>query len=323
LTESLEQQTATAEVLRIISSSPGELEPAFTSLLENATRVCHANFGNLVLCEDDGFRNVAIHNAVPVVDEFFPDQLLFPHPESPLALAARQKRPTHIVDLRATEPYRAGNKAIVMLADVGGARTFLCVPMLKETKLAGVIILYRNEVRPFTDEQIELVKNFGAQAVIAIENTRLLNELRQRTAELTESLEQQTATADVLRVIASSPTDIQPVLEAIVRTAGELCSSEYAILFKLQDGKYQVACANNAEAEWVEYFSEHPINVDRGSLVGRTALERRSVHILDCTADPEYKLHEAARLGRHRSMLGVRCCATGFQLASLACCAPP
>jgi GAF domain-containing protein len=165
--------------------------------------------------------------------------------------------------------------------------------------------VYRQEVRPFTDKQIALVTNFAAQAVIAIENTRLFSELRERTSDLTESLEQQTATADVLRVIAGSPTDIQPVLQAIVRTAGELCWSEYAILFKLQDGKYQVACANNAEAEWVEYFSEHPINVDRGSLVGRTALERRSVHILDCTVDPEYKLHEAARLGRHRSMLGV------------------
>src|SRR4029077_13409794 len=125
LSSALEQQTATSEVLQVISSSPGELEPVFQSLLQNATRVCQANFGNLVLCEGDGFRNVAIHNAVPVLDEYFRGQLLHPHPESPLSLAARRKRPWHIVDLRATPPYLAGNKPIVMLADVGGARTFL------------------------------------------------------------------------------------------------------------------------------------------------------------------------------------------------------
>ena len=215
------------------------------------------------------------------------------------------KAVVHVVNLPTEKGYIERVPETVSAVELGGIRTVLAVPMLKEDELVGAFTVYRQEVRPFTDKQIALVTNFAAQAVIAIENTRLFGELRQRTSDLTESLEQQTATADVLRVIAGSPTDIQPVLQAIVRTAGELCSSEYAILFKLQDGKYQVACANNAEAEWVEYFSEHPINVDRGSLVGRTALERRSVHILDCTADPEYKLHEAARLGRHRSMLGV------------------
>jgi GAF domain-containing protein len=190
LRQSLEQQTATADVLQVISTSPGELEPVFQSLLQNATRVCQANFGNLGLCEGDGFRNVAIHNGVPTLDEFFRGQLLHPHPESPLSLAARNKRPWHIVDIRATPPYLAGNKPIVMLADVGGARAFLCVPMLKDTEVVGVIILYRNEVRPFTDKQIELVQNFAAQAVIAIENARLLKELRERTEEV-EKLNQQ------------------------------------------------------------------------------------------------------------------------------------
>ena len=189
LSEALEQQTATSAVLSVISSSKGDLEPVFQSLLQNATRVCHANFGNLVLCEGDGFRNVAIDNAVPAVDEFFRGKLLHPHPQSPLSLAARSKRASHIDDLRTTPPYLAGNKAIVMLADVGGARTFLCVPLLKDTEVVGVMILYRNDVRPFTDKQIALVQNFAAQAVIAIENARLLNELRQRTADLTQSLE--------------------------------------------------------------------------------------------------------------------------------------
>jgi two-component system, NtrC family, sensor kinase len=194
---------------------------------------------------------------------------------------------------------------VVAAVELGGIRTFVAVPMLKENELIGAIIVYRQEVRPFTDKQIELVKNFAAQAVIAIENARLLNELRQRTADLTESLEQQTATADVLRVIASSPTDIEPVLEVIVRTAGELCGSEYAILFRLRDEKYYMAWSNNADPEWVKYWSEHPISVDEGSVVGRTALERRAVHIPDCLTDPEYTMHEAARLGKQRSMLGV------------------
>ena len=174
------------------------------------------------------------------------------------------KSVVHIVDAAAGEPYTEGRPATVAAVELGGVRTALLVPMLKENELIGAITLFRQEVRPFTEKQVALVTSFAAQAVIAIENARLLNELRQRTADLTESLEQQTATADVLRVIASSPTDIEPVLEVIVRTAGELCGSEYAILFRLRDEKYYMAWSNNADPEWVKYWSEHPISVDKG-----------------------------------------------------------
>jgi two-component system, NtrC family, sensor kinase len=299
LRESLEQQTATSEVLKVISSSQGELQPVFQAMLDNATRICEAWFGSMQLRDGDAYRRVALHNAPQKFVEFSNNAPILKRGTAPsVDRAIDTGQVVHILDVAAENP----NEPI---AKFGGARTLLVVPMLKENEPIGVFGIYRQEVRSFTDKQITLVQNFAAQAVIAIENTRLLNELRRRTTDLTESLEQQTATADVLRVISSSPTDIQPVLEAIVRTAGKLCDAEYAILYRLLDGKYHPACWNNAVAEWVKYLLDHPLSFGRESLVGRTALERRAVHILDCLADPEYTMHEAARIGNQRTMLGV------------------
>jgi GAF domain-containing protein len=245
LRESLQQQTATADVLKVISSSPGELEPVFAALLENATRICEATFGNLSLYSGETFQNVALHNPPAGYAERGLGEVIRPHPESGLAYVARTKQLAHIDDIRKQPPYLKGDPAVVGLADVAGARTLLIVPMLKESTLVGTIAIYRQEVRPFTDKQIELVQNFAAQAVIAIENTRLLSELR-------ESLQQQTATADVLKVISSSPGNLEPVFEAILENATCMCEAKFGVLFTYSDGLFHNAATRNVPKGFID-----------------------------------------------------------------------
>ena len=282
LGESLEQQTATSEVLKVISSSPGELEPVFNSMLENATRICDAKSANLVLCEGDAFRRVAQYGASR---EFLEDQrsepLLRPGPGHTLSRLARTKQPVHIPDLWA-EP-----EAAPSTAKIAGARTFLVVPMLKEDELVGAIGIYRQEVRPFTDKQVELLANFAAQAVIAIENTRLLSELRQRTDDLTESLEQQTATSAILEVISNSPTNSQPAFDAIVQSGSRLFP-DAAVLISLPDGDVvQAAAVAGADPDSVKAIKDvYPLPLTHEFITSSAILDRREIDIPDRDSTP-------------------------------------
>jgi GAF domain-containing protein len=287
LTESLEQQTATADVLRVISGSPGELEPVFQTILQNGARLCEANFGNLYLYEDGGaLHTVASHNVPPAFAEARRRGPWHPKPNTPHAKVITTKQTVHVTDLVDTPLYRERVPETVDAVELGGVRTTVLVPMLRENELVGIIAIFRQEVLPYTEKQIELLQGFAAQAVIAIENARLLNELRQRTADLTESLEQQTATSEVLRVISSSQGELQPVFEAILANATQICEAKFGNL-TLYDGEtFRRVALYNAPAAWSDDLQRDPRRSrEQAPLLYRLADTRAIVHIADVLAE--------------------------------------
>ena len=255
LSHALEGQTATSDVLRVISSSQGELQPVFESMLTNATRLCSAELGILTLVEGDAFRIVAWHG---IAHLYAREPVIRPGPLAPIARAAAAKDFVHIIDLAQDASYQQRDPPVVVLVEKGGVRSLLLVPMLKEGQVVGTLSVYRREVQAFTDKQIALLQNFAAQAVIAIENARLLAELRQRTddlsrrtADLTEALEQQTATAEVLKVISSSPGKLEPVFTTILEKAIRICNAKLGGLYLYHDGKLRTVAA----ADEPEFFA--------------------------------------------------------------------
>jgi GAF domain-containing protein len=300
LSEALEQQTATSEILSVISSSPGELEPIFQAMLAKAVRICGAKFGMLYLYERDnggGFRVAAAHNVPPALAEARRRGPIHPPQGTPLSDVIRTRQAAQVADLAATRAYAERHPVTAAGVELGGVRTLVIVPMLREGELVGVFSIFRQEVRPFTDKQIELVENFAKQAVIAIENTRLLNELR-------ESLQQQTATSQVLGVISSSPGDLTPVFQAMLENATRICEAQFGVLFRYDGMAFEGAALVGVPPRYAQWIAERrTFQPLPGSTLDRILQTKAIVQSADLAA--EQAENPAARYGGARSYIAV------------------
>jgi GAF domain-containing protein/sensor histidine kinase YesM len=320
LSESLEQQTATSDVLQVISSSPGDLQPVFKSMLNNALRICEAKFGQLLLFDGKGFLPAELHNSPAEYGELFKDGPLIPGPRTALGRVITSKEVAHVADVTAGTIYAEGDPLRIATVDILQARTLLAVPMLKDTELVGAIIIYRQEVRPFSDRQIELVASFASQAVIAIENTRLLKELRQRTDDLGESLQQQTATADVLKVISRSAFDLDAVMNTLARSASELCAADLSALF-LRDGDVlTVGGSSDVDPKTGEFLQQIKLPIDDRSYLGRAALHGTIANVPDFESDPNIQVRTFQQALGFKAMLIVPLMREGRGVGAFALC---
>ncbi len=305
LSESLEQQTATAEVLSVISSSGGDLAPVFEAMLGKAMQLCRTDFGVLNTYDGQAFHTVATRGLPAAYDAYRRAQPQIYGPGSAPVRLLQGEPMVEIADLLESEAYRKGEPNRVALVELGGARCLLAVPLLKDGSVVGNILIFRQDKLRFSEKQIALLKQFAAQAVIAIENTRLLRELRASTDDLRESLQFQTATSEVLKVISRSPDALQPVLDVIVETSRELCRSDASTIFLLRDGKFHVTAVSGALPKHLEFLRANPAPVDQpGSILSRVAREKRTLHYPNVADDLELS-QGITGLGGPRALLTV------------------
>ena len=310
LSESLRQQTAITEILEVINSSPGNLVPVFDAMLEKATHLCEAAYGMLYRYDGEFFHAIALR-AVPKAYADFLRGPIRPSPENALGRLLNGEPLIHMPDIRMDAAFGSGDPLRIATVELGRARTYLAVPLRKDGVLIGAIGAYRQEVRPFSERQVALLQNFAAQAVIASENVRLFEEIQARTEDLSESLQRQTATADVLKVISRSTFDLQTVLDTLLESAARLCDADLANIWRPTGTAFHLAASFGIAGkhhEWMEnkkFLEGIGLGPSRGSIVGRTLLEGKTVQIDDIQADPDYALNELLKIGDYRTMLGV------------------
>jgi two-component system, NtrC family, sensor kinase len=302
--EALQQQTALAEVLEVINASAGDLVPVFDAMLEKATHLCEAAYGMLYRYDGEFFHAVVLRG-VPAAFAKFMHSPIRPDPRNALGRLLAGESLVHIPDLRTDAAFASGDPLRLATVNLGGARTYLGVPLRDDGVLIGAIGAYRQEVRPFTDRQVALLQNFAAQAVVAINNARLFEEIHAKTADLQESLQQQTATADVLKVISRSTFDLQMVLQTVIESAARLTEADQAQITRQKDGVFFRAESYGFPDEFTDYVKNVPVVPDRGSAIGRALHDGVVVHIPDVTVDPDYTFMEGQKLGDFRTVLSV------------------
>jgi signal transduction histidine kinase len=313
LRESLQQQTATADVLKVISRSTFELQTVLDTLVESAMRLCRADNVVIFLQEGKNYRLTANYGYSREYEDFMRRHPIAPGRGTIAGRTVLECKPVHVSDILADSDY-----TMVNAQKLGGFRTMLGVPLLRDGMPIGVMTLLRNTVQPFSDKEIDLATTFADQAVIAIENVRLFDQVQARTRQLTESLEYQTATSEVLSVISRSPNELQPVLDSIVATAAGLCQADFAMIHRLEHGRFRLVAANKVEADYIKWLAQNPPATDRGSISGRVVLEHATVHIPDVLADPEYTRSESQKRGKQHSMLGVPLMREGVPIGVIA-----